>query len=204
MVGGTTVDLIRHAANAGLDVTVIDFSERVCSELAAEVADVEVVHADILDPPTLDPMDRVVADTLLNRFDGTEAPRFETAVAGLLRRGGQLRLTVKIGLYPMDERLFRLGRSTATLDRFWDPRTRTIDFARTGALLEEALVPHGTLSREQMLVWYRARGVEKRYERSDLRALLRPPLWRLQLATDPDRTECCRLVAVLEGDRTSE
>lgn len=199
VVGGTTVDVIRHAAAAGLGVTVLDFSARVCREVGAVVADdVAIVHGNVLTPPAIGPFDRVTGDTLLNRFDGIEAARFADAVAGLLRPGGQLRMTVKLGRYPMDERLLDLGRAAGTLDEFLDVATNTIDFSRTGDLLEHALVAHGTLSREEMLTWYRMRGREKRYERSDLLALFAAPRWHVRLATDDDRPDCCRLEATLQ------
>lgn len=199
IVGGTTIQLIRRAVTVGLSVTVLDFSSRICREVEALVANtVDVVHGNVLDPPALDRVDRLVCDTLLNRFDGAEATRFTRSAAELLRDGGQVRMTVKLGRYPMDERLLWLGRAAGTLNEFWDAGSNTVDFSKAGPLLEEALVAHGTLTRDELLTWYRARGREKRYERADLITLFNRPHWQLEMAMDQDRPDCCLVEAILQ------
>src|SRR5579859_3173402 len=180
VVGGTSVGIIRAAARPGGPVVVADFSPRVCADLRRELGDVAVtiVQRDVLQPaPDWEGgFTHLLCDALVNRFDEEEARRFERRAAGLLRPGGVLRATVQLGLYPMERRLMEIA--PGEVPRFWDERTRTIDYGRIGEdLLERAIAPHGDISRQDLLEWYLHRGREKRFEEKDLRDLFAAPAW---------------------------
>jgi SAM-dependent methyltransferase len=181
VVGGTSVAVIRAALKTGCHVDVIDFSERVCRELARVVpAEVAIANGDILTANGDGTRTHVFCDALINRFDDAESRRFMASVKRLLVPGGTLRATVKLGHYPMDLRLLAMTAGQPG-PAFWDEATRTIDYGRLGDLLERGYARHGGIPREALLGWYRNRGREKRFEQSDLRELFGPPEW-----TEPD------------------
>lgn len=178
VAGGTSVGVIRAAVRSGCEVVVTDFSARVCAELRRELEPaVTIVERDVLAPAPewVGAFTHLVCDALINRFDDGEAARFERQAAGVLRPGGVLRATVKLGHYPMDLRLMALAPDGETA--FWDERTRTIDYGLIGDLLERGYARHGGIARDDLLAWYRHRGREKRYEVEDLRTLFAPPAW---------------------------
>jgi hypothetical protein len=78
---------------------------------------------------------------------------------------------VKLGFYPMDLRMIELGRERSCLHEFYDEEDRVLDFAAAGAVLEDAVLPHGDIPRDLLLEWYRGRGREKRFEDEEVRAL---------------------------------
>lgn len=203
IVGGTSVGLIRAALERGADVTVVDFSERVCTELRQCVTgSFTVVCADILalgdavgPAPT-----HLLSDTLINRMDGGEAAAFAASSARVLPAGSILRATVYLGFYEMDRRLLRLGLQAGCTKAFWDPETATIDFARVPAdLLERGLVPHGGISRSQLVAWYQRRGREKRFSEADLRRLFAPPRWRWAAFSVDEGGKRARIELAREG-----
>ncbi len=175
VVGASTKDLVEAARDHGALVTVLDFSRRMCEDLGAAVPDVEVRQVDITRPLPVDlraTQDWVFADRLVNRFAPEEVAAGVAGILGLLSPGGTVRTSVKIGRYPMDDEMIAVGERHGTVREFWDEETDTIDFSTAGAVLEEALLPHGEIDRALLLSWYRGRGREKRYSEDDVRVLL--------------------------------
>jgi hypothetical protein len=204
VVGGTSVRLIRAVELKTGNVTVADFSGRICAELQTVVPpSVEIVECDILSPQLLPTgaFSVVLADTLINRFDALEAERFQAVAASLLAGEGCIRTTVKIGLYTMDRVLLELGATKAPSLRFWDEASRTMDYSRADRLLDEGLVRHGSLPRKELLVWYRNRGREKRFEMTDLEDLFNHDPWfRTEFEPDSPYADRVRLTATRRGD----
>lgn len=202
VVGGTSVGLIRAAAASGGAVTVADFSAQVCDECREAVGDgARVVQADIVDPGTaLEPgFTHLLCDTLINRFDGDESRRFAAAAVTLLAPGARLRATVKLGLYDMDRRLLGLVGGPGNAE-FWDGDSQTIDYARVGDLMDTGLVAHGSISRADLMAWYRGRGREKRYAEPDLSAMFTGPEWAdAKIEVDDEAGQRVRLEAVANG-----
>jgi hypothetical protein len=195
VVGGTSVAVIRAALGTGAHVEVIDFSARVCSELARVIPDgVTIVNGDILVASAEGDATytHLVCDALINRFDEAESRRFERRVQQLLIPDGTLRATVKLGHYPMDLRLLAMTAGQPG-PAFWDEETRTIDYGRLGDLLARGYARHGGIPREALLGWYRNRGREKRFEESDLRQLFGPPDWT-QLDVHPEARSSDRVL----------
>ena len=178
VAGGTSVGVIRAAARTGCALVVTDFSPRVCAELERELGGAAaIVERDVLEPAADwdGAFTHLLCDALLNRFDDGEARRFERRAARILRPGGLLRATVKLGHYPMDLRLLALAPAGAA--GFWDERTRTMDYGRIGELLELGYARHGGIARDDLLEWYRHRGREKRFQAEDLDRMFAPPDW---------------------------
>lgn len=175
IVGASTRDLVAAAVGRGLEVTVADFSPRMCADLAAELgrAPARILEADITGECDWVGEGRfaaVLSDRLVNRFTADETIRAMRSMARLLRAGGEIRTTVKHGYYPMDLRLIDLGRADGTLARFYDEDTHTIDYAAAAHLLADALVPHGDIPPDVLLPWYLGRARETRYFAGDLEA----------------------------------
>jgi SAM-dependent methyltransferase len=187
IVGGTSVGVVRAALRSGCYLKVVDFSGRVCADLRRQVPEgVHIVRRDVLAPAPAEEgsFSHLLCDALINRFDAGEARRFERQGARLLRPGGVLRATVKLGNYPMDLRLLEMAGDSSR-PTFWDEATQTIDYGRLGCLLERGFVRHGGIRRQDLLSWYRHRGREKRYQAADLRQLFGSGRW-VELAIQPE------------------
>jgi hypothetical protein len=178
VVGASTRGLVAGALERRVAVTVVDFSAGMCRALEAEfpAGSVVVRQADVTgDCADVGParFAGVLSERLVNRFTTEEADLALRSMALLARPGGEIRLTLKHGFYPMDLRLVEIGRRSGTVDRFYDEQTRTLDYPAAGELLEAALVPHGEIPAELLLEWYRGRGRERRWMPGDLEELAR-------------------------------
>lgn len=175
VVGASTKELVCLLRDMGAQVTVYDFSKGMCNSLRAAVPDPEVVieQLDIvapLDAEIIDSQDYVLNDRLINRFtlkEATDALRNMCALA----QGGEVRASIKLGFYPMDLEMIKLGEARGTLTDFYDEQTSTIDFSKAGSVLEDALHAHGSIDADVLLEWYRGRAGEKRFDHDDIVAL---------------------------------
>lgn len=177
VVGASTKDLVEALVAHGAIATVLDFSERMCHDLrdALPAECCRVLQHDITRPAPdglRGTQEFVLCDRLVNRFTSAEAAAGLVGMLDLLEDGAQLRTSVKLGLYPMDERMIDLGRQRGCLERFYDTTQRTIDFSAAGDVLTDALVPHGGIPTELLLDWYRGRGQEKRFDDVDIVTLV--------------------------------
>lgn len=178
IIGASTLDLIVAAA-AKAQVSVFDFSQRMCADLVRELGErgvsVDGVHQlDITAPvPSCfhGAFDVVLSDRLINRFTEDESCKALRGMETLLTPSGEIRASIKLGLYPMDERMLAAAQEALIEPAFFDRQTRTIDYAKAGEMLDSNLVPHGSIPRESLLQWYRGRGKEKRFSDSDVRQL---------------------------------
>jgi hypothetical protein len=173
VVGASTRDLVVALLAHGARVMVLDFAERMCADLRAALPPgaCPIHQHDITRAPPGElagTQDYVLSDRLINRFSETEALPGLLGMTGLLAVGGEVRTSVKLGLYPMDERMIDLGRRRGCLAAFYDERQRVMNFAAAGEILEQALLPHGDIPAEVLLDWYRGRGTEKRFEHEDV------------------------------------
>jgi NAD(P)-dependent dehydrogenase (short-subunit alcohol dehydrogenase family) len=173
VVGASTKDLVEALVAHGAEVTVLDFSERMCHDLRAALPEgcCRVLQHDITRPAPdglRGTQQFVLSDRLVNRFTAAEAEAGLAGMLDLLADGGQVRTSVKLGFYPMDQRMIDLGRERGCLERFYDAAQRTIDFSAAGDVLPDALLPHGGIAPELLLDWYRGRGREKRFDDADL------------------------------------
>ncbi|MEU3887719.1 hypothetical protein [Streptomyces sp. NPDC029041] len=177
VVGASTKDLVEALIARGAEVTVLDFSARMCDDLRAALpaGSCRVLRHDITRPAPEDLRGTqrfVLNDRLVNRFSETEARRGVEGMLDLLADGGRLHTSIKLGLYPMDERMIAVGRERGCLERFYDADAKVVDFAAAGDVLTEALLPHGAIDSATLLQWYRGRGREQRFDHEDVVALL--------------------------------
>lgn len=173
IIGASTKDLAAAASDAGLNVTVFDFSANMCRDLARALdnSGIKFIVQDITAPLRVEDFgyfDAVLSDRLINRFTHDEAIAGCRGMLQLAKPGGTVRTSIMAGLYKMDERMIAEGQRRGILHTFYDTETRTIDFARAGQVLEDCLLPHGEIDRELLIKWYRARGRESRYESDDV------------------------------------
>jgi hypothetical protein len=177
VVGASTKALVEALLETGAEVTVLDFSERMCADLRSVLpaGSCRILSHDITGPAPDGlggTQQFVLNDRLVNRFSDTEAQRGISGMLELLAPGGVLRTSVKLGLYPMDERMIEIGRARGWLDRFYDAGKHVIDYAAAGDVLPAALLAHGEIDRELLLRWYQGRGREQRFEHEDVLALI--------------------------------
>jgi hypothetical protein len=203
IVGASTRDLVVGAVRQGAEVTVIDFSRRMCDDLATAIGALpaRILLADIADDCSHVGQRRfagVLSDRLVNRFTVEESDRALRSMTRLARAGGEVRFTVKHGYYPMDLRLLELGRADGTVARFFDERSHTIDYPAAAHLLERALVPHGDIPRATLLPWYLGRGKETRYFPGDVERLVDRLPGLARCASEPVGTHGDCVLYVLE------
>jgi hypothetical protein len=177
IVGASTKELVETAIARQMRVTVLDFSSATLSDLRRELGEAccKYVHLDVLQPipeRMRNTLHIVLADRLVNRFTRQDVPVFLRNVLSLLRDAGELRMTVKLGFYPMDLALIEEGHARGTIGRFYDEATRTIDYSQASEELEKRLVPHGSIPRALLLRWYHGRGKESRFTSNDIREML--------------------------------
>jgi len=173
VIGASTLELVGSLIELGCRPCVLDFSRTMCEELRSAVdgADIDIRRADITRPLRAGwagSFGYVLSDRLSNRFTADEAMAAARNMLLLLRDGGIMRTTVKIGLYPMDERMIALGRERGTLSQFYDAANRTLDFAVAGDILDQCLLPHGDIPPDLLLSWYKSRRAEKRFDREEV------------------------------------
>jgi SAM-dependent methyltransferase len=177
IIGASTKELIEIAISQQIRVTVMDFSETMLNDLKAEIGEnfCTFWHVDILMriPEVLHKsFDYVLTDRLINRFTRQDVPVFLQNIITLLAHNGQLRMTVKLGYYPMDLLLIEEGRARGTVEKFYDEPSRTIDYSKATDELETRLVPHGDIPREVLLRWYHGRGKESRFVSEDILSMI--------------------------------
>ncbi len=175
IVGASTKELVEAALTRKLDVAVLDFSARMCADLTEAIspgADIRVQDITGTIAPDLEGrFDAVASDRLINRFTRSEGVRALSGMLALLREGGTVRPSVKLGFYPMDERMIAEGRRRGTLASFYNEVTRTIDFQAAGDVLDGCVLPHGEIDRGILVDWYRGRHRESRFDEVDVLAL---------------------------------
>lgn len=177
VVGASTKGLVEALIAKGAEITVLDFSDCMCSDLQAALPEgaCRVLRHDITRraPRALrGTQDFVLSDRLVNRFSDTEARLGIEGMLDLLTDGGQLRASIKLGLYPMDERMIAVGRERGCVDRFYDAEAKVIDFAAAGDVLTDSLLPHGDIAPQVLVGWYRGRAREQRFDHTDVENLI--------------------------------
>jgi hypothetical protein len=175
VVGASTKELVCLLMNLDAQVTVYDFSKGMCNSLREAIPSpsVTIEQLDIvapLDADLIGSQKYVLNDRLINRFSADEATRALYNMCALAQ-DGEVRASIKRGFYPMDEKMIALGKERGTLADFFDETTRTINFAKAGTVLDDALLAHGDIDPEILLDWYRGRAAEKRFEHEEIVAL---------------------------------
>jgi hypothetical protein len=177
IIGATTRVLVAEAIARKSYVTVMDFAPRLIEKLRSALQSdrLAYVRHDIGEPvpPSLQGhFDLVASDRLINRFHCSEMPRVCANMGLLARPGGRVRMTARLGLYPLDEALIQEGRKRGTLNDFWEEQTLTIDWSRVGEELEVCATSHGQIPREVVIEWSRQRGIESRISDADVRHII--------------------------------
>lgn len=176
VIGASTKDLIEHLIAMDVNVTVYDFSKGMCDSLkealSPNVPPIRVLDITApLNRELIGYYDYVLNDRLVNRFTTQEAEKALKNMVALAMQG-EVRASVKLGLYAMDEKMIELGKRRQVLERFYCEDTQTIDFSKADDILEESLLPHGQIDRDVLLRWYQSRGMETRFSDSSLMQLI--------------------------------
>ncbi|WP_430246550.1 hypothetical protein ACQY1M_25060 (plasmid) [Neorhizobium sp. DAR64861/K0K2] len=175
VIGASTKELVCHLIELKAQVSVYDFSHGMCDALRGAIPDPTVIieQLDIvapLDPSKIGSQDYVLNDRLINRFTAEEAAAALRNMCALAQ-AGEVRASIKLGLYPMDQKMIEIGRREGNLNTFFDERSSTIDFSKAGTVLDQALLAHGDIDPDILLEWYRGRAAEKRFLYEDVVAL---------------------------------
>lgn len=173
IIGASTKYLIDAAIKRNLNVTVMDFSNVMLDELEKENGNVicQYILHDILEEVPeclLHSQEYVISERLINRFSYEERTIALRNMTNLLKIDGEIRSTIRLGLYPMDLRLIKYGHMHGNLTDFYDDETKTIDFSKTKNFLRECIVSHGDIAIEILYQWYIGRKKESRLTRDDV------------------------------------
>lgn len=168
IVGASTFSLIKSAISRDLDVTVIDFSERMCSDLEDYLGSqkCKVVLQDILTDlpePLCSKFSYVMSDRLINRLNVFESRSFIKNVSQLLSIDGELRTTIRMGLYDLDQQLIAFQKKHNITPVIYDEINNTINFNHAEKALIDIVPKNGDIPQEVLMRWYLNRGLEARY-----------------------------------------
>ncbi len=171
IVGASTKNLIEHLLAKNCNVFVYDFSEKMCMDLRKEIDDkkCKIELKDITKPKllNLNKFDYVLNDRLINRFNIEETISYLNSCNKILKKGGIVRSSIKIGLYPMDEILLKNAKSRGLEKHFFNSKTSTINYEASAPVLKECVQKHGNISKEKLINWYLNRREEKRFSITD-------------------------------------
>ena len=171
LVGASTVRLATAALDRGLELTVADFSRIMLDELRSILgAAARYQYADVTSPESMlrGQFHAVLADRLLNRFTLAEVRQALAHLAAVLRRGGELRLSYRLGLYQRDHPVLAEARRRGVLADVLDEEANDIDYAPARSWLPEVLTPHGDIPMPTLVNFYAGRGREHRLRPGEL------------------------------------
>ena len=101
----------------------------------------------------------VISDRLINRLSSSEAQFFFLNAAALLCNKGQLRTTVRMGLYELDKQLIDYQKKYNSANVIYDDVHHTINFTHAKQALMEIAPKNGGIPQEILLEWYSKRGL---------------------------------------------
>jgi len=177
IIGASTKSLIEEALSRNIKITVIDFSKKMCEDLAQEIGVKNVnilVHDALTHPPSLlkNNQQFIISDRLVNRFSQSETSIFFNNIKHYLCEHAELRTTIKMGLYEIDNALIEEGKSRGTVKNFYNEKEGWIDFSLAADELTTSVTPHGTISRDILINWYQKRAREARFNPLDIQQIL--------------------------------
>ena len=172
VAGATTAEVIGAAIERGAEVHVVDFADKLLGLASDRFGPGLTTHLhDVTIPASAEAagsFDVVAADRLVNRFHRSEMPGVVANLMSFVKPGGQLRVSIRFDLYPLDRRLIQRGTELGTLDRFWDEATRTIDWSGVTTEIDDVAEDHGDIPASVVAQWSRMRGVESRIGRHEV------------------------------------
>jgi len=176
VIGASTKDLIENILVISNNVFVYDFSRRMCNDLQKSISSkkLSIQELDIcaeLPKEKYESMDFIVNDRLINRFDLKEIVNYLRSCYEMLRPGGLLKSSLKLGLYEMDKKLITADKNRLKSLTVFDEENNTIDYSNTLDILEDCIIPHGSISKDKLIQWYSNRGKEKRFMNGDFEEL---------------------------------
>ena len=176
IIGASTFSLIQQAIDHGLDVTVIDFSEKMCADLEESLAPKKcrILLLDVLGklPDELKGMfSHVLSDRLINRFSMTETKKLLKNASLLLQPAGELRTTIRMGLYDLDKKMIAYQEQHPQQQKIYDKKNNTINFDYAKEALTEIGPENGRIPKNILLEWYLNRGIETRYTEELIEAI---------------------------------
>ena len=178
VLGASSNFIIEKAVGIWKKIIVVDFSSKLLKSVKSkfwENTELDCVQTDLtreLDKRLLGSTELIVADRLVNRFNLDEASRFFCNIYSMLKPGGNFKFTVRIGIYPIDQKLIELGKANGTVNKFWNELEKTIDFSQALSELTVAVDPMEGISKKDLVNWYYLRGKEKRFFPDDIEAIL--------------------------------
>lgn len=180
IVGASTIDVIRVAAARAQSVHVFDFSTAMLRDAKVELGgadgEIQFSHWDVTLPPDdqfLADFDLLISDRLLNRFSDYELDLSLMHLLSIVSSFGEMRMSIRLGLYERDIALIHKAESQGKASQFYDSKKRSIDFSVAVQLFPDELLGNGAIDKETMIEWYRARGIEKRWERDEFKEYFR-------------------------------
>ena len=183
IIGASTKSLIETAINQHLTVTVIDFSETMCRDLANAIHNkpkkqkkqhLSILLQDALatpHPALCQSQQFILSDRLINRFSPEETYLFFDNIKYFMQPHAELRLTIKMGLYAVDHALIQQGKVWGTLDQFYNEQEGWIDFSKAPDEMNACTLSHGEIPQDILVAWYRGRAKEARFNQEKIHTL---------------------------------
>lgn len=173
IIGASGIDLIKRALQQKLDFSVIDFSSKMCEDLAQEIHPEHCpmfLHDMIYDAPTrfARAFNYILTDQVINCFARVNVPLFFKNISLMLQPQGELRTIIKIGFYDIDQHIIEYAKKIGTVDNFYNFQQKTINYAKAQEELDAIVIPHQDVPKELLVKWYMNRGEESRFELEDI------------------------------------
>lgn len=177
IIGASTFDLIDKALQRGLNLTVLDFSEKMCTDLEEHLGSrkCNMILLDVLEDIPLNihrKFTHIFSDRIINRFSVKETSKFLRSVAQLLRPDGELRTTVRMGLYDLDKKMIEYQKAHPEEKLIYDADHFTINFYHAQQALKEISPAMGKIPKKIVFAWYLNRGLESRYSDGIIKQIL--------------------------------
>lgn len=177
IIGSSAKPLIDELISRKVKTTVLDFSVEMNKALKnrqnTKLCDI-FTHDIIRDHPDALPhsYSYIIADQVINCFSKQDLPIFFKNISKLLLPNGELRTTIKIGLYEIDKAIITEGKKLGTEKIFYDKSTQTINYTKAFDEIKRVISSINGISKNTFIEWYTKRGEELRFQKENIIEIL--------------------------------
>jgi len=168
VIGATSIGLINALLRKNINLTVFDFSKVMCDSLKSKTkGKIKIIYHDAtktFDKSFFNSFDIVIFDRLINRFSIEECKKFLNNIRRILNDSGEIRTTIKHGLYKLDHEIIEsLENRPNELIKIFDSKHLTINYSMAAPTLKKLGLKNGRIKQKDLINWYVNRGKEQRF-----------------------------------------